>query len=58
MENRRLNAIIGAIVLVLIVAGVALLGAFLSGSFKPGYEVEATFARAGQLLRSGSDVKL
>jgi virulence factor Mce-like protein len=58
MENRRLNAIVGAVVLALIVVGVAVLGAFLGGSFKAGYEVDATFARAGQLLRAGSDVKL
>jgi len=31
---------------------------FLGGALKSGFEVTATFARAGQLLRSGSDVKL
>jgi phospholipid/cholesterol/gamma-HCH transport system substrate-binding protein len=34
------------------------LSLFLSGTFKPGFEVTAHFARAGQLLRNGSDVKL
>ena len=31
---------------------------FLGGTFKPGFEVTANFARAGQLLRAGSDVKI
>ncbi len=31
---------------------------FLGGTFKPGFEVTANFARAGQLLRAGSDVKM
>ena len=31
---------------------------FVGGALKSGYQVTATFARAGQLLRSGSDVKL
>jgi virulence factor Mce-like protein len=56
--ERRTNAIIGAgalLVIILTIYGMAL---FLGGAFKSGYEVTATFARAGQLLRNGSDVKM
>lgn len=58
MESRGRNAVVGVIALLLIAAFGYGLWLFLSGRFKPGFEVEATFARAGQLLRSGSDVKL
>jgi phospholipid/cholesterol/gamma-HCH transport system substrate-binding protein len=56
--TRRSNAFIGAVTLLIIaVLGFALVR-FLGGALKPGYDVTATFARAGQLLRAGSDVKL
>jgi phospholipid/cholesterol/gamma-HCH transport system substrate-binding protein len=58
LENRGRNAVLGAVALLLILAfgyGMAL---FLGGAFKPGFEVTANFARAGQLLRAGSDVKI
>lgn len=58
MENRRANAIAGAIALLLIFGGIYLLALHLGGAFKTGREVKATFARAGQLLRNGSDVKM
>jgi virulence factor Mce-like protein len=58
MENRRTAAIIGGVAVAIIVAFVYLLFVYLGGNFKPGYEVDATFARAGQLLRGGSDVKM
>jgi virulence factor Mce-like protein len=58
MENRRSAAIIGGAAVAVIVVLVALLFAYVGGDFKSGYEVEATFARAGQLLNEGSDVKM
>jgi virulence factor Mce-like protein len=58
MEERRTNAIVGACALLVIIGAVYVLALFLSGAFKSGYEVNAAFARAGQLLRNGSDVKL
>ncbi len=57
MENRGRNAIFGALAVVVLIFFVYGLSLFLGGSFKPGFEVSATFSRAGQLLRSGSDVK-
>jgi virulence factor Mce-like protein len=58
VTSRRNNAIVGAAALALIVLLVYFLALYLGGSFEPGYEVRAHFARAGQLLRTGSDVKL
>ncbi len=58
MNSRRSSALIGAAALAAIVAVVYFLALYLGGAFLPGYEVTAHFARAGQLLRSGSDVKL
>jgi virulence factor Mce-like protein len=56
--TRRSNALVGgAALLAVVLVGFALVR-FLGGSFKSGYEVTATFARAGQLLRPDSDVKL
>jgi len=56
--TRRFNAVVGAVALLaLVVVGYGLIR-FLGGALKSGYQVTATFARAGQLLRSGSDVKL
>jgi virulence factor Mce-like protein len=57
MERRR-NAIVGGVALLVIVAFVYALFLYLGGTFKTGNSVEATFARAGQLLREGSDVKM
>jgi virulence factor Mce-like protein len=56
--DRRNNAIIGAVALAIIVAFIFGLATFLGGGFKSGFTVTATFTRAGQLLREGSDVKL
>jgi phospholipid/cholesterol/gamma-HCH transport system substrate-binding protein len=56
--ERRTNAIVGGIALLLIFGGIYLLAIYLGGSFKSGNEVKADFARAGQLLRNGSDVKM
>ena len=56
--SRRSNAIIGAATLAVIVLLIYVLALYLGGAFLPGFEVTAHFARAGQLLRSGSDVKL
>ncbi len=56
--NRRSSAIIGAATLAAIVFLIYFLALYLGGTFLPGYEVTARFSRAGQLLRSGSDVKL
>lgn len=58
MSSRRSSALIGAAALAAIVAVIYFLALYLGGAFLPGYEVTAHFARAGQLLRSGSDVKL
>ena len=58
MESRRSNAIIGGVALLVIVVFAYFMARFLGGAFEPGFEVSARFARAGQLLRSGSDVKL
>jgi phospholipid/cholesterol/gamma-HCH transport system substrate-binding protein len=58
MEDRRTSAIVGAVALVVILAFLVLLFQYLSGNFKSGTEVEATFARAGQLLSGGGDVKM
>ncbi len=58
MERRGLNAIVGAIALVLMLLFGYGLSLFLGGGFKSGYSVTATFSRAGQLLRDGSDVKM
>ncbi len=57
MSSRRTNAIVGAIALALVVVFGYGLSLFLGGGFKSGFEVTATFTRAGQLLRDGSDVK-
>lgn len=57
MSERSRNALVGLVAVGLLVAlgwGVFL---FLAGVFKPGFEITATFERAGQLLRGGSDVK-
>src|SRR5581483_11197592 len=56
--ERKTNAVVGAIALVIILALGYELSLFLGGGFKPGFTVGATFTRAGQLLRDGSDVKL
>jgi virulence factor Mce-like protein len=56
--SRRTNAIVGAAALLAIVVLGYVLALYLGGTFEPGYEVSARFARAGQLLRPGSDVKL
>jgi phospholipid/cholesterol/gamma-HCH transport system substrate-binding protein len=56
--NRRNNAVIGTIALAIILAFGYALSLFLGGGFKSGFDVTATFTRAGQLLRDGSDVKL
>jgi virulence factor Mce-like protein len=56
--SRRSNAFIGAAALVAVIALIYFLALYLGGTFEPGYKVTATFARAGQLLRPGSDVKL
>ncbi|MGH2759782.1 MAG: MlaD family protein, partial [Actinomycetota bacterium] len=58
MTSRRSSALIGLAALAAIVALIYFLALYLGGAFLPGYEVTARFARAGQLLRSGSDVKL
>jgi virulence factor Mce-like protein len=58
LNSRRSSALIGAAALAAIVAVIYFLALYLGGAFLPGYEVTAHFARAGQLLRSGSDVKL
>lgn len=58
MEERTRNAILGAVTVLLMAASVYVLALFLGGRFKSGNEVSATFARAGQLLRDGSDVKM
>ena len=58
MEERTRNAILGGVTVVLMAAFVYALALFLGGRFKSGNEVKATFARAGQLLRDGSDVKM
>ena len=49
---------IGTIALAIILAFGYALSLFLGGGFKSGFQVTATFSRAGQLLRDGSDVKL
>jgi phospholipid/cholesterol/gamma-HCH transport system substrate-binding protein len=56
--QRRNSAIIGGVTIVAILFALYGLVQFLGGSFKPGFEVSGTFVRAGQLLHSGSDVKL
>ncbi|MCA1830407.1 MAG: MCE family protein [Actinobacteria bacterium] len=58
MDRRGTNAVIGAIALAIILAFGYALSLFLGGGFKSGFNVTATFSRAGQLLRDGSDVKL
>jgi virulence factor Mce-like protein len=58
VESRRNNAIIGAAAVLAVVVLVYALALYLGGAFEPGYEVTARFARAGQLMRPGSDVKL
>jgi virulence factor Mce-like protein len=58
MEDRVRNAIAGGIALLLIFGGIYALALYLGGTFKSGREVKADFARAGQLLRNGSDVKM
>lgn len=58
MSSRRTNAIIGACAIVGVVFLAYVLALYLGGRFEPGYEVAARFTRAGQLLRSSSDVKL
>ena len=58
MESRRSNAIVGACALLVVVVLAYVLALYLGGRFEPGYEVAAHFARAGQLLRPSSDVKL
>lgn len=58
MSERRNSVVIGAAALAAVVVLIYFLALYLGGSFEPGYQVTATFARAGQLLRSSSDVKL
>ena len=58
MDDRRTSAIIGAVALALIVGFIWVLFLYLGGTFDSGNEVRATFARAGQLLSGGSDVKM
>lgn len=58
MDERRTHAVAGALALLLAAAGVWLLFLYLGGRFESGVEVEARFARAGQLLTSGGDVKM
>ena len=58
MGERRNNAILGGVAVLAIVTTIYGMALFLGGAFKPGYEVTATFARAGQLLTNGSDVKM
>jgi virulence factor Mce-like protein len=58
VTGRRSSAAVGAAALLALVLVAFGLTKFLGGQFKPGYEVTATFARAGQLLRPTSDVKL
>lgn len=58
MSERGRNALVGLIALaILAVAGFGL-SLYLAGAFKSGFEVTGVFQRAGQLLRSGSDVKM
>jgi phospholipid/cholesterol/gamma-HCH transport system substrate-binding protein len=58
VTSRRSSAAVGAAGLLVLVLVLFALTRFLGGQFKSGYEVTATFARAGQLLRPTSDVKL
>jgi virulence factor Mce-like protein len=58
MGERGRNAVVGVVALLLVIGGIYLLALYLGGKFKSGDEVTATFARAGQLLRNGSDVKM
>lgn len=58
MSSRRGNAFLGAVAIAVLAAMGYGLSLYLGGAFEPGYEVSARFARAGQLLRDGSDVKL
>ena len=58
MSSRRSNALAGAAALLVLVVVAYGMVKFLGGALKSGYEVTATFARAGQLLRASSDVKL
>jgi virulence factor Mce-like protein len=58
VTGRRSNAVIGGAALLALVLVAFGLTRFLGGGFKSGYEVTADFARAGQLLRPTSDVKV
>lgn len=58
MSERTRNAIVGAVAMLVIAALLYVLILDLSGTFKSGPKIEAEFARAGQLLRAGSDVKM
>jgi virulence factor Mce-like protein len=54
----RSNVRLGVVALALLTAATFLLYLYVAGTFKSGYIVTASFERAGQLLRGGSDVKL
>ncbi len=58
MSERARDAIAGVIALLLIAGGIYVLALHLGGALRSGSEVRADFARAGQLLRNGSDVKM
>jgi phospholipid/cholesterol/gamma-HCH transport system substrate-binding protein len=58
MSERTRNAIAGVIAILLMVGVVYVLALHLGGALRRGNEVRAEFARAGQLLRNGSDVKM
>ena len=58
MSERARNAIAGIVAILLMVAVIYVLALHLGGALRRGNEVKAEFARAGQLLRNGSDVKM
>ena len=58
MSERIRNAIAGVIALLLIFGAIYVLALHLGGNLRSGNEIRADFARAGQLLRNGSDVKM
>jgi virulence factor Mce-like protein len=55
---RQRNAILGLVGIALLVLLGIFVNFYLGGGFKSRYRVDAIFARAGQNLRDGSDVKL